>query len=102
MFPRGGYNAGTSRRRLRGTTTTPDAIARRRHTDPGKALVMKFIAELVVDGFAEWELLGSGEIKLRFDTGEIFILGEKAIVVSSSSNQGGKKVAVGSGNNNSI
>jgi hypothetical protein len=41
---------------------------------------MKFIGQLVIDGFAEWEMLDNGEIELRFDTGETFILGEKAIV----------------------
>jgi hypothetical protein len=80
MFPRGGFDTRTSRRRLRGTKATTDALARLRHADPGKALVMKFIGQLVADGFAKWEMLDSGEIELRFDTGEIFNFGEKAIV----------------------
>jgi hypothetical protein len=80
MFPRGGFDARTGRRRLRGTKATPDAIARFRHADRAKALVMTFIGQLVVEGFAEWEMLDNGEIELRFDTGETFILGENAIV----------------------
>jgi hypothetical protein len=80
MFPRGGFDARTSRRRLRGTKATTNAVARLRHADSGKALVMKFIGQLVADGFAEWKMLDSGEIELRFDTGETFILGEKAVV----------------------
>ena len=41
---------------------------------------MKFLGQFVADGFAAWERLGNGDIELRFDTGETFILGEKAIV----------------------
>ncbi|WP_281412645.1 hypothetical protein [Rhizobium ruizarguesonis] len=41
---------------------------------------MTFIGQLVADGFAVWEMLDSGEIELRFSTGETFILGEKAVV----------------------
>ena len=41
---------------------------------------MKWLGRFVADGFAEWEMLDNGDIELRFDTGEIFILAEKAIV----------------------
>jgi hypothetical protein len=50
------------------------------HTDPAKALVMKSIGQLVADGFAEWDMLASGYIGLRFSTGESFLLAERGII----------------------
>ena len=58
----------------------PDAIAGLSHADSAKAHVMKYIGQLVADGFAEWEMLDNGDIQLRFHTGETFILKETVIV----------------------
>lgn len=80
MLPRGGFDAKASRRRQSESHGASDAIAGLVHADPAKTLVMTFIGQLVADGFAEWQMLESGEIDLRFSTGETFILGEKAIV----------------------
>lgn len=80
MFSHGGFDARASRRRLCGTEATPQALARLANADPAKTLVMDFIGQLVADGFAEWEELKSGEIELRFHTGEIYILTATAIV----------------------
>ncbi len=80
MFSRGGFDAKASRRRLCGTKATPDAIAEFVHADPAKALVMKYVGQLVADGYAEWEMLDNGEIELRFETGEVYILSDKVIV----------------------
>lgn len=80
MFPLGGFGAKTSRRKLRGTKATPDAIAGHFHPDPAKALVMKYIGQLVADGFAEWDVLDNGDIQLRFNSGETFLLGGTVIV----------------------
>lgn len=41
---------------------------------------MKYVGQLVADGYAEWEMLDNGEIELRFETGEIYILSDKVIV----------------------
>jgi hypothetical protein len=41
---------------------------------------MSYIGQLVADGFAEWELLQSGDVWFRAETGETFVLGETAIV----------------------
>lgn len=56
------------------------ATARLFHPEPAKLLVMNFISLLVADGFAAWEMLDSGEIELRFSTGETFPLAEQAIL----------------------
>jgi hypothetical protein len=80
MIPRGGFDAKTSRRRLPRTAAARDAIAGLVHADPAKALVMDFIAQLVAEGFAEWEMLGDDEIELRFNNGETFILAKKVII----------------------
>jgi hypothetical protein len=75
MFSRDGFDAKTRRRRPRGT----DALAEPFHADPTKALVMDYFKQLVADGFAKWAMLDSGDIQLRFNTGETFLLTETAI-----------------------
>ena len=44
-----------------------------------KAIVMTEIARLVEDGHASVARLESGRLELRFATGEVFHLGEKAV-----------------------
>jgi hypothetical protein len=80
MFSLGAFGAKTGRRRRCCTKATPDAIARLCPADPAKALVMKYIGQLVADGFAEWDMLDNGNIQLRFNTGERFLLAETVIV----------------------
>jgi hypothetical protein len=58
----------------------PDAIGGLVHANSAKALVMKYIGQLVADDFAEWEMLDDGEIQLRFHTGETFLLAETVII----------------------
>jgi hypothetical protein len=74
------FDAKTSRRRLCGTKAMPDAIAGLLQADPAKALVMKYIGQLVADGFAEWDMLDNGDVQLRFNTGETFLLAETVII----------------------
>jgi hypothetical protein len=38
------------------------------------------IGQLVADGFAEWDMFDNGNIQLRFNTGETFLLAETVIV----------------------
>jgi hypothetical protein len=56
------------------------AISGRFLADPAKTLVMKHIAQLVADGFAEWDMLDNEDIQLRFNTGETFLLTETVII----------------------
>jgi len=42
--------------------------------DPDKTRVMTYFAELVRDGYAQWHSLENGTIKLRLNTGEIYLL----------------------------
>jgi hypothetical protein len=68
------------RGKLRRTEATPDAIAGVIHVNAAKALVMTYIGQLVADGYAEWDLLESGDVHLRCRTGEIFLLAETVII----------------------
>jgi hypothetical protein len=45
-----------------------------------KALVMKYIGQLVAAGHAEGEMHGNGSVQPRCRTGEIFLLEETMIV----------------------
>ena len=80
MFPLWDFDAKTSGRRLCGTKAMRDAIAGRFQADPAKTLVMKYFAQLVADGFAEWDMLDNEDIQLRFNTGETFLLTETVII----------------------
>ena len=66
------------RRSLDGSDAAGVAITSR--TDPMKPLVMKFIAQLVAAGHAEWDMRENGGVRLRCRTGEIFLLEETTIV----------------------
>ena len=37
---------------------------------------MKYIGQIVVDGYAEWEMPEGGEVEVRFTTGETYLLGD--------------------------
>jgi hypothetical protein len=56
-----------------------DTIPRPFQADPDKALVIKYVGQLVADGLAEWDMLDNGHVELRFNTGETFLLAETAI-----------------------
>jgi hypothetical protein len=59
--------------------TTGIAVTSPIHPDPMKALVVKYIGQLVAAGQAEWERRENGNVWLRFQTGEIFLLEETTI-----------------------
>lgn len=58
---------------------TSDAIAALMQHDPAKVKVMRHIRKLVADGFAEWQTLDDGTIRLRLMTGETYLLGPATI-----------------------
>jgi hypothetical protein len=68
------------RRSLDGSDAAGIAIASLIHTDPMKALVMKYIGQLVAAGHAEWEMRENGSVRLRCRTGETFLREEATIV----------------------
>ena len=76
MFPR----AKTRRETLCGTDATSDAIAGLFYAYPAKALVLTDVRRLVVDGYAEWDMLENGDIQLRLQTGETFLLARTTII----------------------
>jgi hypothetical protein len=80
MFSRGGFDAKASRRKLPGTEDAVDALVVLADGNPDKALVMKYIGQFLVDGYAAWEMLGSGEVEVRFTTGETYLLAETTIL----------------------
>jgi len=80
MFPRGALDAKTRREKLCGTDATFDATAGLFRADPAKALVMTYLRRLVVDGYAEWDMLENRDIQLSFQTGEIFLLARTMII----------------------
>jgi hypothetical protein len=47
--------------------------------DHAKEYVMSCLPYLVREGIAEWDMLGNGEIELRFRTGETFLLGKDVV-----------------------
>jgi hypothetical protein len=53
---------------------TSDAIAALMQSDPAKVKVMGYFGELVAAGFAEWQTLDDGTIRLRLITGETYLL----------------------------
>ena len=79
MLARGAFDAKARRRKLPGggEAFTIKALAK---DDPDKALVMTCIGRLVADGVAVWQMLESGEIELRFNSGETYLLAETTIL----------------------
>ena len=80
MLSRGGFDAKASRRKLPGTEEAIDALVALVQDDPDKALVMRYIGQLVADGYAEWAMLDNGEIEVRFTSGETYLLAETTIL----------------------
>jgi hypothetical protein len=48
-------------------------------SDPAKACVLGYFRELVADGRADWDAPEGGTIRLRLNTGEIYLLGKTGI-----------------------
>ena len=58
---------------------TFDAIAGLMQSDLAKVKVMAHFRKLVADGFAEWQTLDGGTVRLRLNTGETYLLGQSTI-----------------------
>jgi hypothetical protein len=71
MDSRVALKAKKRRRRLLAQATL---IVNSAHNDPAKAQVMGYFRELVADGLAAWHALENGTIRLRLNTGEIYLL----------------------------
>ena len=72
MDPRTAPNKRLDRRVRVGVT--PDATAVLMQSDPAKVAVMGHLRKLVAGGFAEWQKLDDGTIRLRLVTGETYLL----------------------------
>ena len=80
MVSRGDCDAAVSRQRLLDTDEAVDAIVAPFKDNPDKALVVRYIGQLVCDGLAAWRTLDGGEIEVRFASGETYSLGETTIL----------------------
>jgi hypothetical protein len=80
MFSRGGFDAKASRCNLPGAEEVIDALVALAQGNPEKALVMRYIGQLVVAGYADLEMLDNGEAEVRFTSGETYLLAETAIL----------------------
>jgi hypothetical protein len=80
MVSRGGFNAKAPRRKLAGTEKAVDTLVALGQDQPDKARVMKYIGQLVVDGYAEWQMLDNGEVEVRLTSGEIYLLSKATIL----------------------
>ena len=56
-----------------------DATAALVQSDPARVKVMGHFRKLVADGFAEWQTLDDGTIRLRLITGETYLLEQATI-----------------------
>jgi hypothetical protein len=41
---------------------------------------MKYIGQLVAEGYADWAMLDNGEVEVRFTSGETYLLAETTIL----------------------
>lgn len=80
MFSRGEFDVKMDRRKLSGAEEFIDARTVFATEDPDKSLILHYIGQLVADGFAVWEMLDSGEIEVRFNSGETYLLAEATIL----------------------
>ncbi|MEN3346574.1 MAG: hypothetical protein V7632_209 [Bradyrhizobium sp.] len=68
------------RRDKRGRVEAPfDAMAAVAESDLAKVRVMAHFGSLVAHGFAEWQRLDDGTIRLRLATGETYLLEQATI-----------------------
>lgn len=72
-------NVKTKREKRCGTEDTSDAVAGFAPADPTKTFVLNSLRKLVSDGYAEWQLRENGDIRIRFHSGETFLLAETTI-----------------------
>jgi hypothetical protein len=70
----------TGRPKVGGPKTPARAVAGGFQVNPAKALVMSYVSQLVADGYADWDMLENGVVRLRCRTGETFLLGETTII----------------------
>lgn len=80
MLSGGGFNARMSQCSLSETEDAIGVLVALAKGDPDKALVLGYIGQLVAGGFATWERLESGEVEIRFTSGETYLLAETTIL----------------------
>jgi hypothetical protein len=57
-----------------------DAFVALARGDPDKALVVTHIGQFVINGLASWEMLDTGEVEVRFTSGETYLLAKTTIL----------------------
>jgi hypothetical protein len=61
-------------------SATPGPDSPVAEADLAKALVLACIGKLVANGFAEWTVLETGDVRLTFNAGETFLLADTSII----------------------
>jgi hypothetical protein len=79
MHPRHALRAKRTREKRLLKKVTAETIADFAQTDSAKARMMAYFRELVAGGYAEWQMLENGTIRLRFKTGETYLLEKTTI-----------------------
>lgn len=79
MYSRCASNAKRKREKRPRTNATTDAVAGLIHADPAKFRVMIYLRRLVAHGYAEWHTIENGDTRLRFQTGETYLLAKTTI-----------------------
>ena len=80
MVSRGGFNATTLRRKRLGAEKAVESLDALGADQPDKSLVMKYIGQLVADGYAEWDIRDNGDVEVRFTSGEVYLLSKATIL----------------------
>ncbi|NIJ64242.1 hypothetical protein FHR20_001173 [Sphingomonas leidyi] len=68
------------RSRLCATPASLGVVVELLQGDPVKALVVGYFARFVAEGTAAWDVLGNGDIEIRFCTGETYVLAEAGVL----------------------
>jgi len=61
-------------------SATPGPNSTVAEADLAKAFVLACIGKLIANGFAEWTVLETGDVRLTFKAGETFLLADTSII----------------------
>jgi hypothetical protein len=79
MHPRHALRAKRTLEKRLLTKVMAEAITDLAQADSAKARVMAYFRQLVAGGYAEWQTLENGTIRLCFKTGETYLLEKTTI-----------------------
>ena len=80
MSSPGGNDATSNRREPPASREAIDTLVALAQGNADKALVMRYIGELVAAGYVELEMRDNGEVEARLASGETYLLAETTIL----------------------